>query len=86
MHHKILVRSSRRNITFKYLVNNPEVKGNEMRLNMSNYVMLEEVQYLLVKKERTMTENCDFYEDLVSAELRCQVKERYLTCLLYTSI
>ena len=45
----ISVISSRRNITFKYLVNNPEVKGNEMVLNMSGYVILEEVQYLLVK-------------------------------------
>ena len=40
--------------------------------------MSEEVQYLLVKKELTMTENRDFNEDFVSGELRCQVKERYL--------
>ena len=29
------------------MVNNPEVKGNEMVLNMSDYVRLKEVQYLL---------------------------------------
>ena len=40
--------------------------------------MLEEVQYLLVKKELIMTENRDFYKDFLSAKLRCQVKERYL--------
>ena len=44
------------------------VKGNEMRLNTSNYVMLEEVQYLLVKKERTMTRERYLNEGFVVAK------------------
>ena len=75
----ISVISSIWKIPVKYLVNNPEVKGNGMVLNMSDYVRLEEVQYMLVKKELTMMENRDLNEGFVSAELQYQVIERYLT-------
>ena len=62
------VISSIRNIPFKYLVNNPEVKGNGMVLNMSDYVMLEELQYLSVKKELTITGDRYLNEGLVAAK------------------
>ena len=97
----ISVISSRRNITFKYLVNNPEVKGNGMRLNMSNYVMLEEVQYLLVKKERIMTEDRYLGESFIAAKWESRrvrrlsrrelipntpvIRVKGVPCLLYTS-
>ena len=76
MHQKISVISSRRNISFKKLVNNPEVKGNEMRLNMGNYVMLEEVQYLLVKKERIMTEDRYLSESFIAAKWESRMVRR----------
>ena len=72
----ISVISSRRDITFKYLANNPEVKGNEMSLNMSNYVMLEEVQYLLVKNERTMTGERYLKEGFVAAKWESRMVRR----------
>ena len=59
----ISVISLIRNIPVKHLVNNPEVKVNGMVSNMRDYVRLEEVQYLIVKKDLTMTENCDLNED-----------------------
>ena len=65
-----------RNITFKYLANNPEVKGNEMVLNMSDYVMLEEVQYLLVKKERTMTGDRYLNEGFMAAKWESRMIRR----------
>ena len=75
----ISVISSIRNIPVKYLENNPDINGNGMVLNMSDYVRLEEVQYLLGKKEITMTENRELNEGFVSTELQYQMRERYLT-------
>ena len=82
------------------MVNSPDIKAKRMVLNMGDYVRLDEVQYLLVKKDLTMTENRDLKEDFESTELQYQIHERYLTsvkismnttvirekgCLLYTS-
>ena len=58
VHQKILVRSSRRNISLNILVNHPEERENGMLLKMSEYVMSEKVQYLLVK-------NCLLYTSQV---------------------
>ena len=74
-----------RKIPVKYLVNSPDIKEKRMVLNMGDYVRLDEIQYLLVKKDITMTENRDLNEDFEYTELQYQIHERYLTCLLYTS-
>ena len=76
VHQKILVRSSRRNISLKNLVNHPEEKGNGMILKMSEYVMSEEVQYLLVKKERTMTDDLYLNEVFIAAKWKSRMVRR----------
>ena len=47
----------KRNISAERWVNNTEERGNGMLLKMREYVMSEEVQYLLVREELTMTED-----------------------------
>ena len=65
-----------RNIPVKHLVNNPEVKVNGMVSNMRDYVRLEEVQYLIVKKELTMMENRDLNEGFVAAKWESRMIRR----------
>ena len=67
VHQKISV-ISRRNISLNILVNHPEEKGNGMILKMSEYVMSEEVQYLLVREELTMTEDPYLNEGFIAAK------------------
>ena len=68
-----------RNIPVKQLVSNTEVQGDGMVAYMRDYVRLEEVQYLSIKRDLIITENLDLNEDLVSAELQYQTHERYVT-------
>ena len=58
------------------MVNHPEEKGNGMILKMSEYVMSEEVQYLLVKKERTMTEDRYLSEGFIAAKWESRMVRR----------
>ena len=58
------------------MVNNPEVKGIGIVLNMSDYVMLEELPYLLVKKELTMTGYHDLNEGFVAGKWESQMIRR----------
>ena len=67
------------NISLKYLVKNPDDKVNEVVLNTSDYFMLEELQYLLIKKELTMTEDRDLNGDLVAAKCKSRMISRYIT-------
>ena len=68
-----------RKIPINYSVNSPNVKGKRMVLNMGDYVRLDEIQYLSIKRDLIITENPDLNEDFVSAELQYQIHERYLT-------
>ena len=99
VHQKILVKSSRRNISLNIFVNHPEENGNGMLLKMSEYVMSEEVQYLLVKKEQTITEDRYLSESFIAAKWESRMVRRLSRrklipntpvirvkgCLLYTS-
>ena len=60
------------------MVNSPDIKGNGKVEYTSDYVRIEEIQYLLIKKDLNMTEHPDLNEDFVSAELQYQIHERYL--------
>ena len=71
--------SSIRSKPAEHCVNNTEVKENVIAAYMSDYVRIEEIQYLLIKKDLNMTENRDLNEDFVSAELQYQIHERYVT-------
>ena len=46
---------------------------------MRDYIKIEEIQYLLIKKDLNTIENRDLNEDFISAELQYQIHERYLT-------
>ena len=64
-----------RNIPAKRWVNHPGEKGNGIILKMSEYVMSEEVQYLLVKKELSMTEDRYLSEGFIA---KMCIRDRYI--------
>ena len=75
-----------RNIPAKHWVNNTEVKENGMVEYMSDYVKIEEIQYLLIKKGLNVTENRDLNEDFAVSYTHLDVYKRqvlftkYLNC------
>ena len=68
-----------RKIPVKHLVNSPDIEGKGRVDNTSDYVRVEEIRYLIIRKELNMTEYPDLNEDFASAELRYQIRERYLS-------
>ena len=74
--------SSIRSKPAEHYVNDTEVKENGIVAYKSGYIKIEELQYLLIKKDLNMTENRDLNEDFASAKLQYQMHE---SCLLYTS-
>ena len=86
MHHTMLIILSISNVSLKYLVNNPNDEMIKIVLNTSDYFMLEELQYLLIKKELTTTEVVqtgmearEVNEDLVAAKWKSLMISRYFT-------
>ena len=67
------------NVSLKYLVNNPDDKMIEVVLNTSNNFMLEELQYLLIKKELTIMEDREINENFGAAKWKSWMIRRYIT-------
>ena len=63
----------------KYLVENPDDKMIVAVLNTSDYFMLEELQYLLIKQELTMPEDREVNEDFGATKWKSRAMERYIT-------
>ena len=54
----------------------PEERGNGMLLKMSEYVISEEVQFLLVKKEQTITEDRYLSESFITVKWESRMVRR----------
>ena len=77
MYQTISVIFSINNTQLKDLVNIPNDEVIEIVLNTSDYVMLEESQYLLIKKELTMTEDRHLNEDFGAAKWKSRMTVSY---------
>ena len=79
MHNTMLMTSSIKNTSLKYSVNKPNDERIITVLNTSDYFAFEELQYRLIKKELTMTEEREVNEDLVAAKWKNRMIRRYFT-------
>ena len=70
-----------RKIPVKHLINSPDIEGNGRVEYTSEYVRLEEIRYIIIRKELNMTEYPDLNEDFTSAKLRYQIHKRYLSSI-----
>ena len=75
----MLMTSSIKNASLKYLSNKPDDERIITVLNTNDYFAFEELQYRLIKKELTMTEEHKVNEDLVAAKWKSRMIARYMT-------
>ena len=79
IHQTMSVIFSINNRPLKYLINNPDDGMIKIVLKTSDYFMLEDLQYLLIKNELTITTDLKLKETLITTKWKDEMIVRCIT-------